>query len=248
MPYKPDLLIIDSTGALKQETRPNKEAKVCQNILELTSGHIRKNPRAKAYVALFSTQVERVQALSKGIKSITGLAPKIVGMSLVQNLKAFDSSIVSDLRSPVSFCTGVWAQGAGNVFDSSSALVRLANGTDKFDMIESGDLVILSGSIPTWSPTLSFQIQGMCEKLVGRGARVIVDTSAPMDWLFTERKEVHSGGHGHFPEIQSVIDRTSPKQVFPFHASQRARDEVAKYCKGKGIDVAYANQSQTITF
>jgi len=244
-----DLLIVDSTGSMREESRQDKEALIRQNIVVLISETLKKDRFANAYIALFSTQLERAAYLQQEAKVITGSSPMINGTSLFQNLSVFNRTVSVYFSSRVVLCTGIWAQGENNWFgEGASALVRISNGTDRYCQLKKGDLVILSGSIPTWSLSLSSQIEAMCLRLSQIGARVIVDTSAPEEWSrFAERKEVHSGGHGNFPEIVSVIKNLKPKQVLPFHASQEARQKVADYCKSKGISVISATQSSIIT-
>ena len=122
-------------------------------------------------------------------------------------------------------------------------MVRLSNGADRQCELKKGDLVVLSGSIPVWSPFLTEQIKTMCQRISAIGVRLVVDTSAPEDWSqFAERREVHTGGHGNMPEIVSMIQKIKPKLVLPFHASPEAREKVADYCRGRGISVILDSQ------
>lgn len=249
LPLGQDLLIVDSTGAMKEESRPDKEAEIRKNILVLISKTLTTGIDPNIYVALFSTQLERVAHLQQEIKIVTGSLPTISGSSLFHNLSVFNRTVSGYPSNRVALCTGIWAQGENSwLGEGASALVRLSNGTDRYCQLKKGDLVILSGSIPTWSLSLTSQIEAMCLRISQMGVRVIVDTSAPEEWnRFAERQEVHSGGHGNFPEIASVIEKLKPKQCMPFHASQEARQKVAEYCRGKGIGVIPASQSSIIT-
>lgn len=247
---KADLLIVDSTGAMKEEPRPDKEAEIRKNIVELTMETLQKDAQANVYIALFSTQLERASYLQQKIKALTGFPPMIKGTSLFQNLSTFNrAASVGCYWSRVALCTGIWAQGENSWSgEGASALVRISNGNDRYCQFKKGDVVILSGSMPTWSPRLFSQIKDMCERIYERGARIVCDASLPkQEGSFVERAEVHLGGHGNMPEIAQVIETLRPKQVLPFHASPEARERVAKYCRGRGMSVISANQSSIIT-
>ena len=233
-----DFLVVDSTGAMRDEPRVDNEDEIRSNIMALISETLRGNRSSRVYVALLSTKIERASYLHKKIKTLTCLHPAIKGASLLQNTDIFMGGIPrTGFKSRVTLLTGVWAQGESKWFrEDASALVRIANGNDWGYPLREGDLVILSGSIPTWSPPLMAQIKAMCLKLRTRGARVVVDTTAPESWAnFSERKEIHAGGHGNMPEIADLIARIQPKLVLPFHADRMAREKVALHCKQQGI-------------
>ena len=141
---------------------------------------------------------------------------------------------------------GAWAQGEENwrwKRQGVSALVRMSTDGE----FREGDVVIMAASIPTWSPSLTAKIKIMARRIASRGARLIVDTSAPKSWeRFAERREIHAGGHGNRPDIFRLVDRIKPRRVLPIHASPRARMIVAEYCRGKGIEVIEAAQGSRI--
>jgi len=75
----------------------------------------------------------------------------------------------------------------------------------------------------------------------------VVDESAPEDWgSFAERRKVHEGGHGNFPEIANVIRKLNPKKVLPFHASLAARQKVADFCRQNGIEIIFPGSLITV--
>jgi mRNA degradation ribonuclease J1/J2 len=234
-----DLLIVDSTGALRDTPRADNEDKIRQNIIGLISQTLWNNNQARAYVALFSTQLERAAYLQDGVEHLGGWPAAVKGASLWQNMNCF-KPIRTNSRSRVTLATGVWAQGEDKRFgDDASALVKIANGYHRDCQLRMGDLVILSGSIPTWAPRLLPPIESMCRKLKALGARVVVDTTAPESWEeFAERQKIHAGGHGNMPEITELIERVKPRMVMPFHASPEARAKIATWCKGQGYAVA----------
>lgn len=247
---KVDLLIVNCTTAHKSEPRDNKEPRIRQNIMALISETLKENSRANCYVAMFSTQLERAMWMEREVCRTTGSLPVIIGTSLRTNLDAVRPDQAERRSGRVVLATGVWAHGVrGFPNEGVSALVRLANNTDRSRSLKPGDLVVLSGSIPTWHHKLPAQIEAMCRKLKTIGVRLVVDVSAPESWeQFAERKEVHAGGHGNMPEIEDLINRAKPKQVMPFHASPEARAIVARYCESKGIKVIAAEQSSVFTF
>lgn len=246
---KIDTLILDSTGAEKSEPRRDIEGEIRQNILALAKETLERDGDADVYVTMFSTQLERAMWLENETVKMTGMYPCINGSSLMNNLDCIRPEVRWSRWSRVALTTGIWAQGQKHWDgESASALVRMANGTDRRCQLKKGDLVILSGSIPTWSPTITAQIKEMCEKIYALGVRLVVDTSAPEEWsMFAERREVHAGGHGNFPEITGLINKIRPRQVLPFHASPRAREKVAEYCQSKGIGVISTRHSSLIT-
>lgn len=239
-----DLLVMDCTGAMREAPRIDKEDQIRNNIMALISKTLSRDCYSNAYVALFSTQLERAAYLRNEVRKIAHIFPAVVGLSLFQNLNVFRNIYKGGVsRSRVALVTGVWAQGeSGWLGEGASALVRISNGTHNCRLKE-GDLVILSGSIPVWSNVLTRQIESMCRRLNDCGARVVVDTTAPESWeQFAERKEVHSSGHGNMPEIAGLIENIRPKLVLPFHASPEARARVKAFCRQKRIS-AVSNAS-----
>ena len=232
-----DLLIIDSTGAMRENPREDKEVKIRNNIISLISETLLGNRSSKAYVALFSSQLERAAYLQDEVKRITCNFPRVKGLSLCLNLNAFRGNAWSGHKSRVALTTGIWAQGENSwLGEDASALVKISNGREEDCQLENGDLVVLSGSIPTWSAVLTRQIEAMCRRIRSLGARLVVNVSAPESWSeFAERKEIHSGGHGNMPEIAGLIGKIRPKMVLPFHASPEARAKVKKHCESQGI-------------
>ena len=250
-----DLLIINCTCAYKTAPREDVELRIRKNVLGLIKETLDGNSHANAYVAMFSTQLDRAMWFEHEVQSMTGITPVIMGASLRNNLDAVRPGMHSHGFGRVALVTGVWAHGERRWLDEGiSALVRLSNGNDRYRSLKRGDLVVLSGSIPTWSPELTAQIKKMCERLAGLGVRLVVDVSAPEDWSsFAERKEVHAGGHASGPEVFDLIDQVARRskpgklQVMPFHASLETRKIVADYCTSKGIKVVMVAQSQRIT-
>jgi len=248
---KIDMLIVNCTTVRKSEPRDDKEVRIRQNVLGLIKETLVKNSSANCYVAMFSTQLERAMWLEQETLKLTGRLPVILGISLINNLDAVRPDSGQPRSSRIALTTGVWAHGEdylANEREGISALVKLANDIDRYRQLKPGDLVVLSGSIPTWHHELPRLIESMCRKLRAMGVRLVVDVSAPSNWeQFAERREVHAGGHGNMPEITDLIDRVKPKMVMPFHASHEDREVVAKYCESRGIKVIKVEQSSIIT-
>ena len=229
-----DVLIMCSTGACNEYPRQDIELRIRANILALIKETLVNDDRSNVYVAMISSQLSRATWLELGVTELTGFPPIIKGRSLAENLDIVRPKVGGHRSGRAALTTGVWAQGLGH-WEGASAMVRLAEGTDKQRKLKKGDLVILSASIPVWSPALTAQIKIMCQKIDSLGASVVVDTSAPESWSqLAKRIPVHTGGHGNMPEIASMIERINPKQVLPFHASPEAREKVAEYCRGRG--------------
>lgn len=246
----PDLMIVDCTGGENSAPRDtNEEDEIRKNIAclmdeSLADGH-------RVFIALFSTQMERAHWLFDRIRD-QGKFPMVGGPSLFYNMRTLIPGFwASSNDFQVALVTGVWAQGS-NYRDiqsllTPSTLVRLADGSDINHQINQGDMVILSGRVPTWLPGVMSSMEQMVEKLHGLGARVVVDHNAPDSWnLWAEKHHVHSGGHGNLPEIQAAIKLANPKKVLLFHASRVARDIVAGWCRTQDIEVIEAQNGSVI--
>ena len=251
-----DVLVIDVTGAEDMDPHEDIEMEARTNIMSLATETLKGDAGANTYVAMFSTHLERATWLEREIQALTGNLPMINGRSLVENLKAVRQDVGGYHTRRFVLTTGAWAQGQAH-WDGmgSSALVRMANGTDRRCRLKPGDTVIISASIPMWSRYLPAQIREMCLKIRAFGVRVVVDISAPEKWeqLGIERRKVHSGGHGSMHEIADTINRVLSMnrghslKVLPFHASPEAREKVAEYCRGRGISVISDSQLPEIT-
>ena len=249
-----DLLIIDSTGAMRKEPRKDNEVLIRKNIVNLIEETLERNPRASVYVALFSTQLERAAYLEIEALRLTNFQAGIAGMSLWESLLAYRKDMAPARSGRFTLVTGVWAQGEANWYgEDRSVLVKMSRKEYPNCKFKKGDLVILSGSIPTWSPSIATNIFSMCKRICDMGVRVVVDTSAPEIWAFSgiEKMAVHCGGHGNLPEILSVVDAIRAKnpnvKVMPMHGSQQSLNEVAWNCIERDLDVIEASQGSIIT-
>lgn len=247
-----DLLVVDSTGAMRDEPWEDTEALVQETIMDLARETFARNSLASVYTALFSTQLRRASGLEQAVKKLTGCFPKVYGSALLQSLQAFRGYVPRDTTERFNLVTGAWAQGEGNRFrEEDSALVKLSYGTIHGVQLKPGDMVILSGSIPAWSGELMAQISSMCKRIHEMGVQVVIDSSFPkVEGSFARRAKVHCAGHGNLPEIVGAIDAvsaTSPNlQVMPFHGREDALNRVAAYCQGKRINVIPACQGLVI--
>jgi len=248
-----DLLIIDSTGAMRNEPWEDNEVLAQKTIMDLAVETFARDSMANVYVALFSTQLCRAVALEQAVKNLTGCFPKLYGRALFQSLQAFRAHVPGNTTERFNLVTGVWAQGEGDYSCSEeSALVKLSNGAIHGTRLKPGDMVILSGSIPAWSEELMAQINSMCKRIHEIGVQVVIDSSFPrVEGSFARRAKVHCAGHGNLPEIVSVISAvstTSPNlHVMPFHGREDALNKVAENCQGRGINVIPACQGLVIT-
>jgi len=232
---KVGVLIINCTKAYEPNPKEDKEQKIQDNILALIRETL-LHEKANFYGAMFSTHVRRALDLERKIEQMIGFLPVIMGASLRANLDVIRPDFSGRRSERVVLLTGVWAH-------DDAALMRLANGEDYERYLKPGDTVALAGSIPTWNPELTAQIEAMCRKLKYIGVRLVVDVTAPKAWeqWGCERKEIHNSGHGHMPEIAGVIDQVQPEKVVISHASPEACAIVECYCRSKGIIVLEAD-------
>lgn len=243
-----DLLIMDSTSGTKREPREaDLEAKIRSNLERLIRQGLELPRSNMTYVAMFSTQLERARWLFDLTRGLTKSPPLVSGISLLRNLGLYmkhQSGIFYEekLKYRLVLMTGAWAQGEND--EAKSALIKLSEAIHPDCQLTPGDLVIISASIPTWSSELTKDIETMCRRLNGLGAKVVVDTTAPENWQeFASRQAIHASGHGNLPEIVKIIQAVKPKKVLPFHASPEARAAVASFCRSNGFAVVTGENS-----
>ena len=245
---KVDYLIIDSTRGLSLgEYDPGAEVEAVVTMGKEISTKLASSFDAKVFVSMFSTQLWRTMFLRGTLKEL-GHESSISGASYFENMRIYDPSFTGKNGNRVIFCTGVWAQGWHNE-ERESTLVKLAKQRDRKYELKKGDLVIISGSIPTWSPEITSRIREMCVSLIDLGADVIVDVSAPEEWekeIGVERKEVHVSGHGSLDDLMKVVKNVRPKTVLPVHGELKARQKISLECGKRGINVSLLMNGETI--
>ncbi len=248
-----NLLIVDSTGAMRDEPWEDTEMLAQETIINLAKEAFSKDSLSNVYVALFSTQLCRASGLEQVIKSLTGSLPKLHGSSLYRNLQAFRGHLSESTTERFNLVTGVWAQGEGNQSrNEDSALVKLSYGSLRGAQLKPGDMVILSGSIPVWSKELMGQINSMCKRINEMGVSVVIDSSFPkVEGSFARRAKVHCAGHGNMPEIVDAMEAVravSPNlQIMPFHGRDDALDRVARHCQISGMNIIEAHQGMVVS-
>lgn len=238
---RPDLCILDCTGAQKLEPTEGKEKLIRKNIMALAMETL-ESPGASVYVSTFSTNIDRICWLQKDCRKSTGFWPSLAGTSVSTNVRAFRKGKEPWGRRTERFviCSGVWGQ-------PDSKLVRMSEERDSDYRLKPGDRVILSGSMPVWNPALMANISAMCERLTGLGVEVIVDSSLGLEYMpHLRRAEVHCSGHASFPEIVAFLQQLRPRSVFATHGSAKSRRIVEEYCRSQGITVVSMNSSSEI--
>ncbi len=237
---KPDLCILDCTGALKLEPTVGKEKLIRRNIMALAMETL-ESPSASVYVATFSTNLDRICWLEKECRKSTKRWPSLAGTSMFVNTTAYRKMPWGFRSERFVICTGVWGQ-------PGSKLVQMSQERDRDYRLKSGDRVILAGSMPTWNKELMTEIIAMCQLLAALEVEVIVDSSLGLEYMpGLRRVEVHCSGHASFPEICEFLRQLRPKSVFATHGSADARRVVEQYCRSKGIGVVSMNHLSEIT-
>lgn len=231
-----DDLIIDSTRCEKSGFEDlGHEKRVRENLVNIIAGIRGRSRSTNIFLAMFSSQLERAGALYAAFSEM-GERVSIKGASLANNLSLYDVNMEFSAKSRISLITGVWAQGWESPM--LSTLVKLALDQKETEKLTQGDVVILSGSIPNWSPEVAKNIKAMIDKITEKGVTVMVDDTAPEEW--DDRKRVfrgdlHASGHGLLGDALVVVEKLNPRQnIIPTHGSESARKNLAMHCRKLG--------------
>lgn len=233
--YQPDLMFVDSTNANR---RGHSTAE--SNIIAPLQALVKDAP-GRVFITMFSSNAERVAALSKVAKACKrNLA--LAGRSL-QTMMRLSTQVgvfgeddvstevlcdVTELRNfqeqnQLIICSG--SQG-----EIRSVLNRMANGTHPEFYVKDSDTIIFSSKI---IPGNEKPIYRMINKLLAQGARVLWEEQS----LEAGFGPIHASGHGRRDEIASVLTWLDPKILVPVHGNVFQMKEVellATELRGEG--------------
>jgi ribonuclease J len=214
------LLMSESTSSDRPGRTPS-ESTIEQSIVDIMEG-----AEGRVFVAMFSTNVNRVQMIvNAAVKH--GRRVAMDGRSLVSTLEmavrngfmkipkgTFVPIASASTMKPdelVVVCTGV--QGEPN-----SALQRMSSGDHKYVKLETRDTVILSGTpIPlTGNDAL---IRSMVDEFFKKGVHVYRHESRELD----NCGPLHVSGHGSQDEYGEMIDMIKPKFFIPIYGDYTAK-------------------------
>ncbi len=212
------LLLSDSTGARKLGRTPTEHS------LQQTFHDIFQQSRGRIFVAIFSTNMNRVQMI---INSASEAGRKVAfdGRGMMQvseiairtgNLRIPKGSVVPLREVPnikddqvVIVCTG--GQGEPN-----AALQRMSIGEHKYIKLKQEDTVIISSS-PI--PGNEVRYQQIGNDLAEIGVSLFRQVTHELDGC----GPLHVSGHANQDELSEMVEMTQPKYLLPIHGGMLDR-------------------------
>jgi ribonuclease J len=215
------LLLMSESTTSDRPGRTPSESTIEQSIIDIMEG-----AEGRMFVAMFSTNVNRVQMIvNAAVKHGRKIA--LDGRSLVSTLEMavrngfmkipkgtiVPIASVANMQNQhvVVVCTGV--QGEPN-----SALQRMSMGDHKYVKLEARDTVILSGTPIPYSGNDAL-IRSMVDEFLKKGVHVYRHESKELD----NCGPLHVSGHGSQEEYGEMIDMLKPKFFMPIYGDFTAK-------------------------
>lgn len=185
-------------------------------ILTKNFKNIFDNAQAKVIVALFSSNINRIQQIIN-LSEQFGRKVVLIGRSLVSNtriarergyLKVAAATIIDAKNSKEFPAKELTIITTGSQGEPMSGLSLMAAKSHSHITIEEADKVILS----------SKSIPGN-EKLICNIINQIAKSGAEV--LYEKVAKVHVSGHGHVDDLKIMISLTNPKYFIPIHGEYR---------------------------
>ncbi len=204
------VLLSDSTN-VESEGYTTSDREIGKNL-----EHIISDAEGRVIVALFASNIVRVQQLLK-IAENTGRKVAFNGRSIEASVNI--ASELGYLRTPGDMAVDIKQVKdfpdneliiitTGSQGEPMSALARMATGIHKQIKIQDGDTVILSSK---FIPGNEKAITKIIDNLYRRGADVVYEKIAA----------VHASGHGFREELKLMIRLTKPRYFIPIHGEYR---------------------------
>jgi len=215
------LLLMSESTTTERPGRTPSESTIEQSFIDIMDG-----AEGRIFVALFSTNVNRVQMIVNAAVH-HGRRIALDGRSLVSTLEMavrngfmkipkgtfVPIASVANMQNQqvVVVCTGSQAE-------SNSALQRMSTGDHKHVKLESKDTVILSSTpIPyTGNDAL---VRVMVDEFLRKGVHVYRHES----YLIDNCGPLHVSGHGSMEEYGEMIDMLKPKFFVPIYGDYTAK-------------------------
>lgn len=218
------LLLGDSTNA-SHEGATLSETEVNKQLLKICSNH-----KGRIIVALFSSNIRRVQGLANIAKKL-GRTLALVGRSMRENTIIarqlgelnFNGINVLDIEDTKNLPPHkVMVLATGTQGEPRSVLSRMAAGEFRPFQVGTGDLVLFSSKvIPGNEINTGHVVNNLCR----RGAKVINESF----------HDIHASGHAHQNEIKHIFKLTKPKHFVPIHGDYRFLVKHAEFAEKCGI-------------
>lgn len=224
------VLLSESTNTERLGRTPS------ESTLEPSFARIMENAPGRLFVAMFSTNVYRIQmVVNAAVRHNRKIA--LDGRSLVSTLEmavrngfmkipkgqVVSMSAVGSLPDEqiVIVCTG--SQGEPN-----SALQRMGDGEHANIKLKEQDTVILSSTVIPGNDAL---VAGMIDDLMNKGVHVFRHETHELDGT----GPLHVSGHGAIDEYGEMIDMLRPKFFVPIYADYRSKQRHIDIAINRGI-------------
>jgi ribonuclease J len=224
--YRPDLMFVDSTNA-NRSGHSVAESEIIEPLKDIV-----QNSAGRVFITLFSSNAERVAALTNVAESCRRRMA-LAGRSLqtMMRLSAEVGVFTADDYSPQALCEVSDLRNledvrqmiicSGSQGELRSVLSRMANGTHQDFQIKESDTIIFSSKI---IPGNEKSIYRMINRLMAQGARVIWEEESTVSTF----GPIHASGHGRRQEISSALVWLDPKVLVPVHGNVFQMREVEK--------------------
>jgi ribonuclease J len=215
------LVLMSESTTSDRPGRTPSESTIEQSIIDIMEG-----AEGRVFVAMFSTNVNRVQMIvNAAVKH--GRKVAMDGRSLVSTLEMavrngfmkipkgtfvpIASVATMKPEEVIVVCTGV--QGEPN-----SALQRMSTGDHKYVKLEERDTVILSGGAIPYTGNDAL-IRSMVDEFFKKGVHVYRHDSHEVDHV----GPLHVSGHGSQEEYREMIEMLKPKFFLPIYGDYTAK-------------------------
>ena len=223
------LLMSDSTNAERPGHTPS------ERVIEQALDGVFTRAKGRLVVAMFASHVPRMRQVA-ALCAKHGRRLVFEGRSMIRNagiardlgLLRMAPGVIAETSEALGLpdervailCTGSQAE-------PTSALVRMAVGTHPELKIGRGDTVVLSSRM---IPGNEREITNLVNQLYRCGAAVVYEAL----------EEIHSSGHGHREELETMLSLTRPKAFVPIHGEYRHLVQHAELAAQRGVETANA--------
>lgn len=232
---------------LSDSTNVEKEGRtISADVLGQTLRKIISNKTGRVIVALFASNIARIQQvvniLKSGRRKIVFNGRSIewsVKIAIELNLLHIPEGMEIDVEQVDQYpAEEVLIMTTGSQGEPMSALTRMSAGMHKHIKIEKGDTVVLSSK---FIPGNEKAIAKIINDLFRKGADVI----------YEKISEIHVSGHAFQDELKEMINLTMPDYFIPIHGEYRHLYHHAQLAEEVGIPsdhVLLAENGQIIAF
>ncbi len=232
---------------LSDSTNVEKEGRtISADVLGQTLRKIISNKTGRVIVALFASNIARIQQvvniLKSGRRKIVFNGRSIewsVKIAIELNLLHIPEGMEIDVEQIDQYpADEVLIMTTGSQGEPMSALTRMSAGMHKHIKIEKGDTVVLSSK---FIPGNEKAIAKIINDLFRKGADVI----------YEKISEIHVSGHAFQEELKEMINLTMPDYFIPIHGEYRHLYHHAQLAEEVGIPadhVLLAENGQVIEF